>query len=30
MVDVDLEGKEVYKDAIDFYYEKMEELKNLI
>ena len=30
MVDVDLEGKEVYKDAIDFYHEKMEELKKLI
>ncbi len=30
MVDVDLESKEVYKDAINFYYEKMEELKELI
>lgn len=30
MVDVDLESKEVYKDAINFYHEKMEELKELI
>lgn len=30
MVDVDLESKKVYKDAINFYYEKMEELKELI
>ena len=30
MVDVDLEKKEVYKDAIDFYKEKMEELEELI
>ena len=30
MVDVDLESKEVYKDAIDFYQEKMKELEELI
>ncbi len=30
MVDVDLESKEVYNDAINFYHEKMEELKELI
>ena len=30
MVDVDLESKKVYKDAINFYHEKMEELKELI
>lgn len=30
MVDVDLESKEVYKDAINFYHEKMEKLKELI
>ncbi len=30
MVDVDLESREVYNDAINFYHEKMEELKELI
>ena len=30
MVDVDLEEKQVYKEAIDFYHEKVEELKELI
>ena len=30
MVDVDLESKQVYKDAISFYNEKIEELKQLI
>ena len=30
MVDVDLESKEVYNDAINFYKEKMEELEELI
>ncbi len=30
MVDVDLEEKAVYKDAINFYHEKMKELKELI
>lgn len=30
MVDVDLESEETYKNAIDFYKEKVEQLKNLI
>ena len=30
MVDVDLETKEVYEDAINFYNEKIKELEELI
>ena len=30
MVDVDLESKDVYEEAIDFYNEKIKELENLI